>query len=138
MAEPMTVDEYKRLVAAKGPRANKYHAKKTPYNGVLYDSKAEAQRAAYLDMLVKAKDIRGWVRQVTFLLGDSLNTYRADFVVIHTDGTVHAEDVKGFEDKTFKKNRKLWAMYGPCELYVVKRKSGGWQCEVLRRGVMSR
>ena len=43
-------------------RQAKYRNRKTLYRGVLYDSAAEAARAAQLDLLVKAGKIHCWER----------------------------------------------------------------------------
>lgn len=112
---------------------NKYKAVRTPYNGVTYDSKAEAEYAAQLDMEMasRQKYVSWWVRQVTFALGCPENAYRVDFLVM-TPGYdrvggnfhIHAVDVKGCETPKFKKDKKLWAKYGPCPLKIVKSVSG--------------
>lgn len=55
---------------------NKYGAKKTEYNGVVYDSKFEAQKAYELDMLQRAGRITDLRRQVAFVLQDRyVNNY---------------------------------------------------------------
>jgi len=110
------------------PRTNKYGAKKTACEGITYDSKAEAARAGRHAMSLRAGLIRGWTRQVTFRLGVPENVYRCDFLVFHLDGTVDAEDVKGQELAKFKRDKKLWAAYGPCRLLIVK---GGKVAEVI-------
>lgn len=138
MTEIITAAEFREMMAHRGSSGkgsktpNKYRAVKTPYGGVLYDSAAEAGRAAFLDDLVKLKQIRGWIRQVKFTLAgvDEL-TWRADFLVFELDGTVHVEDVKGCETKEFKRLRRLWRAYGPCPLQVVRRKGKGWQAETI-------
>lgn len=48
----------------------KYHAIKTEYKGVVYDSKWEAQKAYELDMLQRAGKIKDLQRQVRFILQD--------------------------------------------------------------------
>lgn len=100
-------------------RRNKYRAIKTEYDGILYDSKAEAARAAELDMLVRAGQIEWWIRQVTFRLGCPENVYRPDFLVVGYGG-VHVEDVKGVDTAKFRRDAKLWRAYGPCELWVIR------------------
>lgn len=81
------------------PRSgNKYGAKRTVYNGQTYDSKREAARAAELDLLVKARELRGWFRPETIPLvvnGIKVCGYRPDFHVIRGDGDWWLEDVKG-------------------------------------------
>lgn len=49
---------------------NKFHAIKTEYKGVVYDSKWEAQKAYELDMLERAGKIKNLQRQVRFILQD--------------------------------------------------------------------
>ena len=64
------------------PKPSKWHNVRTPYNGVTYDSKAEARKAQELDLQVKAGEIDFWIRQVPFPLSDG-EIYRADFVTFH-------------------------------------------------------
>jgi Protein of unknown function (DUF1064) len=117
--ELMTPEERKLLEAfATPPKISKYRAVKRVYNGRLYDSIAESERAGVLDLLMDAGVIDDWVGQVTITLGDI--TYRVDFVVIE-HGRTHAEDVKGFETVRFKLCKRLWLKYGPCPLHVIKR-----------------
>lgn len=104
-------------------RPSKYRNVRTVYGGLPYDSKAEARRAAELDLMVRAGAIRGWTRQVTFRLGCMENVMRIDFLVWDVDGSSWAEDVKGAETAKFKHDRKLWARYGPCPLHVLKGKA---------------
>lgn len=88
---------------------NKYHVAprdERTYAGVVYHSKAEAIRAAELDLLLRCGEITQWERQVPFILGDV--RYVVDFLVMDRDGTTHAEEVKGFETPMFKLNRRLW------------------------------
>lgn len=68
----------------------KYHAIKTEYKGVVYDSKWEATKAFELDMLQRAGKIKDLQRQVRFILLDGYTnnkgekirpvSYIADFV----------------------------------------------------------
>lgn len=100
---------------------SKYRNVRTEYNGRMFDSKAEAERAAVLDLLKTSELIRDWQPQVTFQLGPD-HSYRVDFLVWLPDGTTHAEDVKGVETPAFKRHKKLWRKYGPCDLKVIYRK----------------
>ena len=110
-------------------RGNKYGARRTKLDGVSYDSRQEACRAAELAAESAAGQIRGYLRQVTFRLGCEENRYRADFVVFGPDGIAWAEDVKGFETPAFLEVRRLWARYGPCPLIILKRGGKGWRRE---------
>lgn len=77
---------------------NKYHAKKTEYNGRTFDSKKEANRAWELDMLKKAGEVVEVEYQPVFecvIDGKKICKYIADFQVTYKDGHVEYEDIKG-------------------------------------------
>ena len=113
---------------------SKYRSSKTKSTGRTYDSKAEAGRAAELDRLVRTGSVRYWQPQVTFPLGD--DSLRVDFLVWRLDGTVEAEDVKGYATADFARKKRLWALYAPCPLRVLKRTGAKWAIEVVEaRGV---
>lgn len=101
------------------------------YNGVLYASKLEAQRADYLDFMVRAGHLAWWIGQPLFRLGCPENKWRADFLCVGTDGEVYVEDVKGYEKDEFKRSKRLWKRYGPCPLYVVTKQGDQWQSYVV-------
>jgi hypothetical protein len=105
------------------PRRSKYRATPTVYGGVRFASKAEAARAAELDLLVRAGVVRWWIGQPTFRLGCPENVYRPDFLVVFATGVIQAEEVKGFETAKFRRDRKLWAAYGPVPLVIIKGKT---------------
>lgn len=107
-------------------RGNKYNAKSSIYEGVAYDSKKEAGRATELDLLLKAKAIKGWERQRRISFDHCLKclrlcsvrcpehpkekvshftNYYIDFVIHEKDGTETYEEVKGFETTEW---RKKW------------------------------
>ena len=99
----MNVEEYKRISKSSG-RKNKYNAKKTEYNGVLYDSKKEAQFARDLDLAKHAKNIKerviSWERQVPYKFvyeGRYIFTYKLDFRVHYANNIVKNYDVKGYK-----------------------------------------
>jgi hypothetical protein len=100
-----------------------FRAVATIVDGVRYDSKAEANRAATLELLRKAGEVRWWLRQFTVRLGCPENTYRLDFVVSLKDGRVHAEDVKAIETREFRRQKRLWKAYGPFPLHVIGKKT---------------
>ncbi len=82
----------------KNPSINKFHAVKATYGGYSYDSKKEAAKAAELDLLVKAKQIKNWDRQERFELrgenGTLVAHYKPDFTVYHNDGSTEIIEVK--------------------------------------------
>ena len=80
------------------------------YNGIRYDSKLEANRAKGLDLLVKAKEIKKWIRQVTLPLyfnEHKICNYRIDFVLFENDGSYTLEEVKGMELPLWKMKWKI-------------------------------
>lgn len=93
------------------------------YDGVRYDSKAEASRAQDLDRLVLAGEVLTWFRQVTVRLGVPENVYRVDFLVIPKTGTPWCEDVKGHETSKFKRDKLLWRKYARIPLHIIKRRA---------------
>lgn len=102
---------------------NKYHNKNRTYNGISYDSVLEATKAQELDLLLKAKEIKGWTRQVKIEINFVKNennrweitgepaldlkkqgkefrhfrNYFMDFVITHNDGSIEYCEMKGLE-----------------------------------------
>ena len=89
------------------------------YRGWRFDSKAEANFAQLLDTRKESGQVAYWLRQVPFDLTDD-DRYKADFLVVESDGNIYAVDVKGMETPRFKKIRKLWEKYGIMPLQIVK------------------
>ncbi len=105
-------------------KPNKYRARRTEYNGVMYASRAEADRALILDLMVRDGSVLWWIGQPIFRLGCPENKYIADFIVVSPgffseSQVVRVEDVKGHETREFKKNKRLWKLYGPCPLWII-------------------
>ncbi len=75
----------------------------------------EANYAAELDLRLKAKDIKGWKRQIRIPLemnGYHICDYIIDFVVEHNDGTIEYTETKGYPDPIWKLKWKMFeAMY---------------------------
>jgi hypothetical protein len=94
----------------------KYHAEKTELDGIVFDSKKEAQRYAELKLLERSGAIHNLQRQVRYELipaqkkdGKTVERachYIADFVYTENGKTV-VEDVKGFRTKEYVLKRKL-------------------------------
>ncbi len=83
---------------------NKFGAKKTEYNGQMYDSTAEAVFARTLDRLRLASESRERVieveTQVKFdfhVNGEKMFTYILDFKVTYANGAIKYFDVKGLK-----------------------------------------
>jgi hypothetical protein len=89
---------------------NKYNAKKTEFDGVMYDSKKEACRASELNAMLLDGKIMKIERQVP--IACTINNIKVcklicDFVYTLADGTVIHEDVKGMVLPVFKLKQKL-------------------------------
>lgn len=113
--------QHKYGVADKGRRT---------YNGVAYDSLAEMLRATELDLLLRTGNIRAWAPQRWIPLGPDFGT-RVDFVVRDNNGSMYAEEVKGYEPREFKVVRRLWPKYAPFPMKILKRKGTSWSVEWL-------
>lgn len=110
----MTLEEYQKLPEVKARGRNKFNAKKTEYNGRIFDSKAEAHRAHELWLLKLAGEVTDVEYQPSFdcvVNGKKICTYVADFRVTYKDGHVEIEDVKGLKRgahyAVFKLKKKL-------------------------------
>lgn len=92
---------------------NKYSAVKTIMLGKKFDSKKEANYALWLESERKAGRIKSWETQKRIDLfgenGTRVCYYKADFEVIHNDGTIEIIDVKSkiTETSTFRLKWKL-------------------------------
>lgn len=101
---------------------SKYKAVKQSYNGCSYDSKLEANYAAQLDLLIKAKEVDRWDRQYKISIDVNdvhICNYFIDFVVYFTDGRVEYHEVKGYETEVWKMKWKLSKAIYPNNNFVL-------------------
>jgi hypothetical protein len=121
-----------RLVA----KGNKYgvapKADRT-YNGIVYDSKAEAQFASRLDLWKKVGTVVSWRRQIPLELlvkGVRICKLIVDFDVTWRDEPAELIELKGVETPVYKLKIKLArALYGPNIIKVLRPadlKRKGW------------
>lgn len=114
---------------------SKYRNVRTLYRGEWYDSKLEASRAAELDLLLAARRITSWSRGKDWELAPAIKdargktldraiTYRPDFVVVGSDGTMWCEDTKGVATAVWKIKRRLWWRVYPTVTLMVVTKDG--------------
>lgn len=110
MTDRMTAEEYRKYLATgKMPTSqtkSKYRNSRTELDGVTYDSKKEARRAAELNLMLKSGEIVTLARQVRFRLTKGIE-YVADFVYTTKDGEEIIEDVKGIKTDVYKLKKKL-------------------------------
>lgn len=102
---------------------NKYRARKTEVDGIVFDSAAEARRWCELKLLEKAGEIRNLTRQITVPLvvnGQIICRLRPDFAFFEGQKRVYA-DAKGFETRDWKLKWKLAkAIFPSIEWRVLK------------------
>ena len=94
-------------------KQNKYGNQKTTVDGITFDSRKEASRYQELNMLEKAGEIVGLVRQQRIELIPKTKLYKAvsyvpDFIYFDkkTGKTVY-EDCKGYRTEVYKLKKKL-------------------------------
>lgn len=97
------MEEYLKITGKK-EKKSKYLNKRTVYNGISYQSKAEAGYAEFLDHSIKAirveNRVLSWKRQVKFPIevsGKHICNYILDFEVDYLDGRKEYIDVKGYQ-----------------------------------------
>ena len=108
------------LLPSAPVKPSKYHAKKTIYNGVRYDSAKEADFAQTLDLRQRAGEITFWLRQIPFQLSETV--YRLDFITFavaqgYEPGAwdIHFYEVKGMETPLGElKRRQCQKLFGIC------------------------
>lgn len=95
---------------------SKYHSKKVTYDGIVFDSKREANRYSVLRLLEKSKVITDLKLQPVYLLQEGFKkngktyrkiTYKADFEY-KKGGKIIVEDVKGMKTEVYKLKKKLF------------------------------
>lgn len=116
----MKLEEYRQLMT-KGK--NKYNAQKTEYNGVIYDSKAEARRAQELDILLASGYISDLKRQEKldfFVNNKKMFTYIPDFTYFDNTKQIHVyEDVKGVQTPVFRIKKKCIEAYYNIKIDII-------------------
>lgn len=111
-------------------RTNKYNNKKTEYNGELYSSKREAEKAMELDIMKKSGEVKSWTPHPKYLLIKRFikngkiyrpTHYIADFYVEYYDGRIEVIDIKGFRTEGFNIKCKLFnSLYPDLKLVLEK------------------
>lgn len=114
MPDRMTADEYQRYLKTgrmPGEKPSKYRNRHTEFNGKTYASQREANRAAELQLMVRAGEIMAVCEQVPFDLPGGIK-YIADFVILLPDGTYRVEDAKGVKTDVYKLKKRLMRKKG--------------------------
>lgn len=114
-------EEFKKYVktnsSSNKKRKSKYRAEKMELDGILFDSKKEAERYSELKMLERANLITNLELQPKFLLQEKFEyngkvirkiEYIADFKYIDEKGNTVVEDVKGLKTDVYNIKKKLF------------------------------
>ena len=103
---------------------NKFNAKKSAYNGYIYDSAKEANYAKELDWRIKEGSVIKWERQHKISLdinGVHIANYFIDFKVWRPNGIIEYHEVKGFETDVWRmKWRISKALYPDYNFVLIK------------------
>ena len=115
-------EQYQRLII-KAKKPSKYKNKPVIDKGIRYDSKAEYAYKGILDLLVKAKQIKGYDFHIKFPLiaagGELLGYYEVDYLIYNNDGTQEMHDVKGVSTPLFNwKAKHIKAQYGSAIILI--------------------
>jgi len=129
----ISLDDFKKLSKGK----NKFHNKFVYYDNYKYASIFEASYAKYLNLLLKAGEIKGWKRQVPISIDFQdihICNYICDFVIIQKDDLLKYVDTKGYckgsSYNIFKLKKKLVkAVHGINVIEVTK----GVDCNFLEK-----
>lgn len=122
----MTKSEFKKLkekYSEGEEKPHKYHASpkgERTCDGIIFDSKEEMERYLGLKWQKENGLIKDFKPQPSFDLILRVKYY-ADFEVIENDGSVHFEDVKGYETAEFKKKfRALKKQYPGLDIRILR------------------
>lgn len=102
------------LIASE-KKTNKYGAKRTEWNGKMYDSKFEAETAWSLEIRKKSKDIKDYETQykiICWAYDEHGNKafevkHKVDFRIHHNDGSFELLESKGIETPDYQWRRKF-------------------------------
>lgn len=97
---------------------SKYKNKKVKVDGIWFDSKDESRYYLYLQEKKNNGEIKDFTLQPVFVLQEGYRDftgkkilpikYKADFTVIHNDGSEEVVDIKGYPTPAAKLKRKMF------------------------------
>lgn len=122
-AQRISAAEFRTMQAA--PKRSKYGAKRTPVDGITFDSKREAEYYRLLKAREASGEICDLELQYPFPLiagdGVKVGTYRADFTFHdNIEGRWRVIDVKGLDTPLSKFKRKFVKALHGVEVEIVK------------------
>lgn len=107
---------------------SKYNAKRVTVDGIVFDSKVEAEYYELLKLEKGTGGVKDFDIQPVFELqpkytheGKTIQPikYIADFTVYNSDGTVEIVDIKGMETPVFKLKAKMFRYQNPDKTLVL-------------------
>ena len=102
----------------------KYRARRvTTADGHSFPSQIEANRWGQLQQLQAAGHLSELSRQPKVLLTRAAIVYHPDFKYLEAGRWIY-EETKGFETEDYKIKKKLWTVYGPAPLRIMKTVKG--------------
>lgn len=115
----------------------KYNAKKVIIDEIQFDSKMEGSYYTYLKQQKANGEIQDFELQPVFELQPKFEKegkkflpikYKADFKVIHNDGSEEIIDIKGMVNQTFALKEKMYHYHHdyPLKLITYSKIDGGW------------
>lgn len=117
---------------------SKYNSKRVEYNGIVFDSKLEAEFYKELEIRLMNGEIKNFSIQPKYVLipkftKDGKNyremTYTPDFLIEHLNGNIEAIDIKGFGNQSSEIRKKLFDYFYrdvKLEWLTYSKKYGGW------------
>lgn len=115
------------------------NAKKSNYDGYIYDSHFEAGYARDLDLLQRAGEIKRWEKQVNIplIVNDyEVCKYKIDFIVYHNDGIKEYVELKGIPFPVgilkFKLFEALYSDIPDVKITMIKMKSN-WNMRKIKK-----
>jgi hypothetical protein len=113
-------------------RSHKYKAQKTEIEGIVFDSRGEANLYLEIKALMRIGEIISVQPHVRFVLrglnGAVVGSHTVDFIVVYSDGHKEAWEYKGYIVRDFPIRRKLFEDNYPNTKYVVRtNKRKRWQ-----------
>ena len=125
-----SMKDYEELM--KQPKRKKYNNQVVTIDEMTFHSKFESSVYLILKDMKKCGEIKGFERQVTYLLQEGYRdeygkwvrpiTYTSDFDITHNDDSLEVIETKGYETETYRIKAKLFKKrYPHIKFRVIKR-----------------
>lgn len=105
---------------SKFQKNDKYGAKKTEVNGIVFSSKLEAALYSYFELEKSLGNIKSIELQPKIYMTEAKILFKPDFKIIQNDDSYFYAESKGMETPSYAIKKRLWKHYGDGELHVYK------------------